>query len=121
MPHDASAVTAFVCALPLLLVPVWWLLKSTRHGEPGRERQGPVQVSIAYGLVQFSPVIGIGPPLLGEIAVVVVLVVALMIICIALFGSPVLSERAFRLLRRPDVGAIGEAVGTTKQSASKTP
>ena len=38
-------------------------------------------------------------PLLGEIIAITEIVVALTVIAVALFGSKVLSERAFRFLR----------------------
>ena len=43
--------------------------------------------------------IGILHPVLGEVIAIIEVAVALTIIGIALFGSPALSERAFRLLR----------------------
>lgn len=53
------------------------------------------------GLTSLGAPIGIGAadPLIGTMALVIELAVALTIIGTALFGSPALSERAFRLLR----------------------
>jgi hypothetical protein len=53
------------------------------------------------GLTSLGTPIGIGvaDPLIGTIAFAVELAAALTIIGTALFGSPALSERAFRLLR----------------------
>jgi hypothetical protein len=55
--------------------------------------------------------IGVLHPILGEIVAIIELVVALTIIGTALFGSPDLSDRAFRLLRwignRPEPPAPG--------------
>ena len=45
------------------------------------------------------PGIGVLHPMLGEAIAVIEVVVVLAIIGTALFGSPALSERAFRLLR----------------------
>jgi hypothetical protein len=43
--------------------------------------------------------IGVLDPLLGEMIIIIEIMVALMVIAVALFGSKTLSERGFRLLR----------------------
>jgi hypothetical protein len=57
--------------------------------------------SVAASVTGLATPVGIGVlhPMLGEIVAIVELAVALTIIGTALFGSPDLSERAFRLLR----------------------
>jgi hypothetical protein len=56
---------------------------------------------VAASLTALGTPVGIGLiyPMLGEIVAIIELVVALTIIGTALFGSPDLSNRAFRLLR----------------------
>jgi hypothetical protein len=56
---------------------------------------------VSAGITALGTPVGIGMlhPVLGEIIVGVEVVVALIIIGTALFGSAALSERAFRLLR----------------------
>ncbi len=65
----------------------------------GRERM-PWR-SVGAGVTAFGTPVGIGVlhPMLGEAIAVIEVVVVLAIIGTALFGSPALSERAFRLLR----------------------
>ena len=59
--------------------------------------------------------IGVLHPMLGEIVAIIELVVALTIIGTALFGSPDLSDRTFRLLRwignRPDPAPESTSAG----------
>jgi hypothetical protein len=66
--------------------------------------------------------VGVLNPMLGEIAVIIGLLVALTIIGTAQFGSPDLSDRAFRLLRwignRPEPPAP-EASGTERAGRSR--
>ncbi len=56
---------------------------------------------VGAGVTALGTPVGIGAlhPVLGEIIAVIEVVGALTIIGTALFGSPALSERAFRLLR----------------------
>lgn len=73
---------------------------------------------VAASVTALGTPAGIGElyPMLGEIVAIIELVVALTIIGAALFGSPDLSDRAFRLLRwignrpeppAPDAGGAG--------------
>ncbi len=57
--------------------------------------------SVGAGVTALGTPAGIGVlhPMLGEAIAVIKVVVVLAIIGTALFGSPALSERAFRLLR----------------------
>jgi hypothetical protein len=57
--------------------------------------------SAGAGAASLGTPVGIGMlhPMLGEVIAIIEIVVALTIIATALFGSHVLSERAFRLLR----------------------
>ncbi len=61
--------------------------------------------------------IGVLHPLLGEIVAIIELVMALTIIGAALFGSPDLSDRAFRLLRW--IGNRPEPPGPEASGASE--
>jgi hypothetical protein len=76
------------------------------------------------GLTSLGAPIGIGvaDPLLGQIAIVIELAVALTIIGTALFGSQALSERAFRLLRwianRPEPPGPAAPAVTPKQTGN---
>jgi hypothetical protein len=65
------------------------------------ERERAPWRSVAASVTAFGIPAGIGVLhlMLGEIVAIIELVVALTIIGTALFGSPDLSERAFRLLR----------------------
>jgi hypothetical protein len=56
---------------------------------------------VGTGVASLGTPVGIGVlhPVLGEVIAVIEVVVVLTIIGTALFGSPALSERAFRLLR----------------------
>lgn len=73
--------------------------------------------SVGVGVMSVGTPLGTGMmhPLLGGVMVVVELVVILTVLGTALFGSKILSERAFRLLRwignRPEPPRPGE-IGT---------
>jgi hypothetical protein len=78
--------------------------------------------SVGAGVTALGTPAGISVlhPVLGEVIAVIELVVVLTIIGTALFGSPALSERAFRLLRwignRPE-----PPTPTARQAASALP
>lgn len=83
--------------------------------------------SVAASVTALGGPVGIGflHPLLGDIAAIIEVVVALTIIGTALFGSPDLSDRAFRLLRwignrpeppAPKVSGTGEGGPVTSAS-----
>jgi len=57
--------------------------------------------SVGVGFSSFATTFGIGMvhPALGAAVAVIVIALVLTIICTAMFGSPALSERAFRILR----------------------
>jgi hypothetical protein len=63
--------------------------------------------------------IGVADPLLGRIAIVIELAVALAIIGTALYGSRALSERAFRLLRW--IAGRPEPPGPAAPAAASSP
>ena len=74
--------------------------------------------------------IGVLHPMLGEIVAIIELVVALTIIGTALFGSPDLSDRTFRLLRwignrpepsAPESSGAGEGGPVTPASSRPRP
>lgn len=73
----------------------------------------------ALGLSALGAPFGIGvtEPLFGQIDAAIELAVALVVVGTALFGSPVLSERGFRLLRwiasRPEPRTFGRIPGST--------
>jgi hypothetical protein len=71
------------------------------HKAPIGLSAGPPWRVVGVGIASLGTPVGIGVAhlLLGEIIAAVEVVVALTIIGTALFGSPALSERAFRLLR----------------------
>ena len=92
--------------------------------DPPRTGRRVPRRTAGVGLTSLGTPIGIGvaDPLLGEIATVIELAVALTIIGAALFGSQALSERAFRLLRwianRPEPpGPAAVAAEITSSSA----
>lgn len=74
--------------------------QETPAGPPPVGRRVPWRTA-GIGLTTVGTPAGImaADPLLGQVAIVVELVLALAVIGTALFGSRALSERAFRLLR----------------------
>jgi hypothetical protein len=72
-------------------------LDSGRAATPGRIPWRPV----GTGLISVGAPLGVAllHPLLGEVIAIIELAVMLTVLGTALFGSQILSERAFRLLR----------------------
>lgn len=72
--------------------------------------------SAGAGITTLGTPVGIGVlhPVVGEVIAIVEVVVVLAIIGTILFGSPALSERAFRLLRW--IGNRPEPPGTAPRS-----
>jgi hypothetical protein len=68
---------------------------------PSEMRERVPWRTMGAGIASLGTPIGIGVlhPMLGELIATIELVVVLTVIGTALFGSPTLSERAFRLLR----------------------